>query len=87
MLARLLFGTIDFPENEELLEFQYKLLMVLMASGALFTFAFIAADGINLNAMDNPHLKMHVGVHRCGGHVDVFSARSQRTLCTHRLDL
>lgn len=57
MLARLLFGTIDFPENEELLEFQYKLLMVLMASGALFTFAFIAADGVNLNAMDNPHLK------------------------------
>jgi diguanylate cyclase (GGDEF)-like protein len=41
LLGKYFFGNVEFPENEEYREFQYKFLMVLMAVGVLATVGFI----------------------------------------------
>ena len=40
-LMWLLFGKVIFPEKEEYQEFRYKLLIVLLASGAFVTGLFV----------------------------------------------
>lgn len=44
ILGKYFFGNVQFPENEEYREFQYKFLMVLLAVGALATVGFIIPD-------------------------------------------
>ena len=56
LIAHILFGQVSFPENEEYQEFQYKFLMVLMVSGALFTAFFIVASATNVNPLRGPHM-------------------------------
>ena len=41
-LSRLLFGTTEFPESEEYLEFRYKFLCVLMVSSVVFVLFFLS---------------------------------------------
>ena len=48
--AKLFFGNIDFPENEEYREFQYKFLIILLVVGAIATAGFVipAAGGASV---------------------------------------
>ena len=52
---RALFGKIRFAEREEYLEFRYKLLMVLMSSGALVTGFFILGTLGEVNPIGPDH--------------------------------
>lgn len=51
----LLFGKVNFAEQEEYQEFRYKLLMVLMVSGAVVTGAFILGTLSDVNPISPQH--------------------------------
>jgi len=53
----LLFGRVDFPEREEYQEFRYKLLIVLMTTGALVTGFFIVGTLSAVNPISPAHQK------------------------------
>lgn len=55
-LKRLLFGDVSFSENQEHHEFQYKFLLVLLLSGAIFTSLFLVGAWSELNRLSGPHL-------------------------------
>lgn len=52
---RLLFGAVQFSENEEYQAFRYKLLVLLMVTGALFTALFIAGNATEVNPIRGLH--------------------------------
>jgi diguanylate cyclase (GGDEF)-like protein len=54
-ISRLLFGTIQFDQSEELHEFRYKFLIVLMVTGALFTGLLVWGDASRFNPIGMPH--------------------------------
>ena len=56
-LMRLLFGRVIFAEREEDLEFRYKLVIVLMTSGALVTGMFILGTLSAVNPISPAHQK------------------------------
>lgn len=56
-LMWLLFGKVHFPEREEYQEFRYKLVIVLMASGALVTGIFILGTLSAVNPISAAHQK------------------------------
>ncbi len=56
-LMRFLFGRVTFAEREEDLEFRYKLVIVLMTSGALFTGLFILGTLSAVNPIHASHQK------------------------------
>lgn len=55
-LNRILFGEVEFTQSEELDEFRYKFLIILMLSGALFTMIFVMGEYTRLNRIQTPHL-------------------------------
>ncbi len=56
-LMWLLFGKVQFPEREEYQEFRYKLVIVLMASGAFVTGFFILGTLSAVNPISPAHQK------------------------------
>ena len=52
---RLFFGSVEFNENEEYQEFRYKLLVVLLFSGAVFTALFVVGNATDVNPIRGPH--------------------------------
>src|SRR5574343_1463001 len=56
-LMWLLFGRVDFAEREEYQEFRYKLVIVLMTSGALVTGFFILGTLSAVNPISPMHQK------------------------------
>lgn len=54
-LHRWVFGNASFPTHEEYDEFRYKLLVVLMLSGAVFTALFVLGEHFRLNRIQTPH--------------------------------
>lgn len=52
LLRHLLFGRVRFLESEEYLAFQYKLLNIVLLSGALFTALFLIGEISKLNPLD-----------------------------------
>ena len=56
-LMWLLFGKVQFPEREEYQEFRYKLVIVLMASGAFVTAIFILGTLSAVNPISPAHQK------------------------------
>lgn len=56
-IARLLFGSARFRESEEFLEFQYKFLLVVMLTGALFTGFFLLTVNLGINPMSPEHVR------------------------------
>jgi len=54
-LLRWIFGDIVFAQSEEYDEFRYKLLIVLMLSGAAFTALFVAGEYTRVNRIQTPH--------------------------------
>lgn len=62
-LQHWLFGHVSFARNEEYAEFRYRLLIVLMFVGALFSALFILGEYAELNRMQNLHfVTMHLYV-------------------------
>ena len=59
-LMWLLFGRVSFPEREEDQEFRYKLLIVLLASGAFVTGLFILGTLSSVNPIAAAHQKSMV---------------------------
>ncbi len=57
IIAKGLFGHSNFRESEEYQEFQYKFLISLMVSGALFTGIFLVADAVQINPLGGPHMR------------------------------
>lgn len=55
VLTRMLFGNVSFSESEEDLAFRYKLLILLMVSGAFFTALFIVGTLTKVNPIGWPH--------------------------------
>lgn len=55
-ISQLLFGTVQFDQSEELNEFRYKFLIVLMVTGALFTGLLVWGDTSAVNPIGMPHL-------------------------------
>ena len=58
-IAHILFGQVSFLKNEEYQEFQYKFLMVLMVSGALFTAFFMGVLSRNPRKFQNLVFSRH----------------------------
>lgn len=56
-LSQWLFGPVQFQEREEYREFQYKLLIVLMVSGALLTAVLLLTVHMGVNPMDTAHVR------------------------------
>lgn len=56
VLNRVLFGDVGFSQSEELEEFRYKFLIILMLSGALFTLFFVVGEFAKINRIQTPHL-------------------------------
>jgi diguanylate cyclase (GGDEF)-like protein len=54
-LMRLVFGDVEFAEREEYQEFRYKLLMVLMVTGALVTGLFLIETQSQVNPIHPTH--------------------------------
>lgn len=54
-MQRFLFGQATFSENEEYQAFRYKLLILLMVTGALFTALFIAGNATDVNPIRGWH--------------------------------
>ncbi|MBK1681464.1 GGDEF domain-containing protein [Rhodocyclus tenuis] len=55
--ACLLFGRAEFHESEEYLAFQFKLLAIVLVSGALFTALFLLGEFSRINPLSgSPHL-------------------------------
>jgi diguanylate cyclase (GGDEF)-like protein len=52
---RLLFGAARFEQRDELQEFRYRFLIVLMVTGALFTGLFVWGDAVAVNPIGMPH--------------------------------
>lgn len=50
-----LFGPVQFSESEEYHAFRYKLLVLLMVSGAVFTALFIAGNATEINPIEGLH--------------------------------
>ena len=57
MLGRYFFGNVEFPENEEYREFQYKFLMVLLAVAALATVGFIIPSESGVSQIPEEHIR------------------------------
>ncbi|TXH90207.1 MAG: GGDEF domain-containing protein [Rhodoferax sp.] len=55
-ISQLLFGNVQFDQSEELDEFRYKFLIVLMVTGALFTGLLVWGDTSAVNPIGMPHL-------------------------------
>jgi diguanylate cyclase (GGDEF)-like protein len=56
LLSRLVFGDAVFKESMEHHEFQYKLLSILLVTGAIFTAIFLVGAWSELNALSGPHI-------------------------------
>lgn len=56
-LNQLIFGKVEFGESEEYLEFQFRLLCVVLISGALFTLLFLIGDYSHLNSLSQGHVR------------------------------
>ncbi len=56
LLGQVLFGNIVFKESMEHHEFQYKMLIVLLVTGALFTSLFLIGAWSELNVLSGPHI-------------------------------
>jgi diguanylate cyclase (GGDEF)-like protein len=54
--SHLFFGRVHFDENEEYQAFRYKLLVLLIVSGAAFTGLFIAGNATEVNPIRGVHL-------------------------------
>ena len=55
-LKPLLFGGVDFPENEEYQAFQFRLLYALLLMGIFFSGLFILADRLQVNHLSVQHV-------------------------------
>lgn len=55
-INRILFGEVTFSQSEELDEFRYKFLIILMLSGGLFTLLFVLGEYTRLNRIQTPHM-------------------------------
>jgi diguanylate cyclase (GGDEF)-like protein len=60
-LAQWVFGSVSFGDNQEHHEFQYKLLSILLVTGALFTALFLVGAWSELNALSGPHIYSMIG--------------------------
>lgn len=56
MIKQLIFGNPVFEEAQEYREFQYKLLSILLVTGAFFTSIFLLGAWSELNALSGPHI-------------------------------
>jgi diguanylate cyclase (GGDEF)-like protein len=56
LLGQVLFGNIVFKESMEHHEFQYKMLIVLLVTGALFTSLFLIGAWSELNVLSGLHI-------------------------------
>lgn len=56
-LNRLLFGNVEFDENEEYLEFQYRFLCIVILAGAFLTGTLIMASHFEMNRIDPSHVR------------------------------
>lgn len=56
-LSRLFFGPVEFGDTEQLREFQYKFLMVLLAFGALATLVFLVIGQDGPTAIPAAHVR------------------------------
>lgn len=54
-ISQLLFGSAQFEERDELQQFRYKFLILLMVTGALFTGLFVWGDSVAVNPIGMPH--------------------------------
>lgn len=54
-IERLVFGKVEFTEGEEHAEFLFKLLSIVMVSGALLTVLFILSSASGVNRIDSRH--------------------------------
>jgi hypothetical protein len=55
-MHKVLFGDIVVSENTEHQVFLYKLLVVLMVTGAVFTASLVFGSWLQINPIDGPHL-------------------------------
>jgi len=56
LFSKILFGNPAFKESMEHHEFQYKLLVLLLVTGALFTSLFLVGAWSELNVLSGPHI-------------------------------
>jgi diguanylate cyclase (GGDEF)-like protein len=56
----LLFGGVDFPEDEEYLRFQFRLLYALLLMGVFFSGLFILADHLQVNHLSQQHVRNNI---------------------------
>jgi diguanylate cyclase (GGDEF)-like protein len=56
----LLYGGIDFPEDEEYLRFQFRLLYALLLMGIFFSGLFILADHLQVNHLSQLHVRNNI---------------------------
>lgn len=55
-----LYGGVNFPENEEYLRFQFRLLYVLLLMGILFSGLFILTDHLQINHLSQLHVRNNI---------------------------
>jgi diguanylate cyclase (GGDEF)-like protein len=55
-VSSLLFGSVSFKESMEHHEFQYKMLVILLVTGAIFTSIFLVGAWSELNVLSGPHI-------------------------------
>jgi diguanylate cyclase (GGDEF)-like protein len=56
LLWKVLFGSPAFKDSMEHHEFQYKMLVILLVTGALFTALFLVGAWSELNVLSGPHI-------------------------------
>ena len=56
-LNQLLFGKVEFAENEEYLEFQYRFLCIVILAGALLTGLLLLGSHAEVNRIDPAHAR------------------------------
>ncbi|WP_041938031.1 hypothetical protein [Gallionella capsiferriformans] len=59
-IESLLFGGVNFPEDEEYQRFQFRLLYALLLMGIFFSGLFILADRLQVNHLSGLHVRNNI---------------------------